>query len=141
MQKHSLIIDFSDQLKKREFMQKIAGLRGLWEIKLKERSFVRSLRSNDYYWAAIVDGLIQCMIDQGEVWDKDFAHERLKDKCGLKDNKFMTNVVTSEIESFSVVRSTTTYSAQEMSEYIERCRIFLHDFFSYNVVDQDIFGM
>jgi len=141
MQKHSLVIDFSDQSKKREHMQRIAGLKGLWEIKMKERSFIRSLRSNDYYWAAIVEGLVQCMLAQGEVWDKDDAHEQLKRKCGLKCEKQMTNVVTSEIEVSTLDKSTSKYTVEEMSAYIERCRIFLHDFFGYDVPDQDIFEM
>lgn len=141
MQKHSLVIDFSDQQKKRDFMNRVAGLRGLWEVNLKERAFIRSLKSNDYYWAAIVKGLELCMQAQGETWSKDKCHKHLKRKCGLKEESQIVNIATGDIEIVTFDKSTSAYVSEEMNAYIERCRIFLHDFFCYDVPDQDIFLM
>lgn len=58
------LLNFDDLPTKRQFMQGVQTLTGLWEISMKPRRFTRSLSQNSYLHAAFVPPFTQFLRDE-----------------------------------------------------------------------------
>jgi hypothetical protein len=133
----SFVIDFSDLSQKRNFMQQIGGMRGLWEVRLQQRKVKRTLNQNDYYWAAVVQPFVDEMNKQGCQDDEQSCHEEFQRQF-LSSKEQYVNTVTGEILFKPKIRSTSDLSIEEFSAYIEKCAQFLAETFGYVVIPSEI---
>jgi hypothetical protein len=125
-QKCKAILDLSDRDMKRRFVAWVGTLVGAWEVDIKPRRNTRSLAQNAFYWSCVCTPFADFLSAQDyELNTPEEAHEILK-------AKFLTRPVvrpdTGELIG-RIVRSTTDLSTEEMTDYIERCRAWLLDFF------------
>lgn len=125
-EKCKAILDLSDRDMKQRFIRWIGTLAGAYEVEVRPRRNTRSLQQNAYYWACVVTPLADFLSAQDyELNTPEDAHEILK-------AKFLTTPVinpeTGEIIG-RIVRSTTDLSTEEMTDYIERARAWMLDFF------------
>lgn len=136
MTAHSLVVDFSNIVQKRDFMQRIGSLSGLWEFRFKQRKLVRTKNQNDYYWAAIVEPFRLAQEAQGESDTKEECHQALA-LMFLRESKEYTSTVSGEIKKSIKIRSTTDLKIDEFSAYIEKCSKFLAEFFGIVVLTSE----
>lgn len=119
---------------KRRLVSQIGILDGWYDVSLMPRRPTRSLRQNAWYFSCIAAALAQYLSDQDyDVTTTDQAHELLKARF-LK--VAVTNKRTGEVLQ-NRVRSTTELTTEEFSDYCERCRTWLADFFGIIVPDPD----
>lgn len=138
MREPAELVNFSDLAQKREFMQRIQPLKGLWEIRMKERRLTRTLQANRFYFAAVVlpwRNYLREAYGDNRI-SSDDAHEALKevilgrtetDIKGLKGQKLTLGLRTRDMD------------IPEFSEYIEQCCEFLASFAGIVVLDSQLF--
>lgn len=85
-------------------------------ITIEEEKTPRSLSQNAYYW------VILRIISQDTGMNEDEIHSAMK-------MKFLRRNYVREDKKLETVRSTTSLSTQEFSEYIDRVKEFALDFF------------
>lgn len=126
------IIDCDVPDNKRRLMSQIGTLSGLYRVDMEPARNVRSNRQNAYYWAAIVSAFAQFLTEQDyDITGPDEAHEFLK-------ARFLAVTVTCRTTGEVIgrrVRSTTELDTAQFSEYCERCRAWLAEFFHIVVPD------
>lgn len=120
------IIDFDNADLKKSVLRSIGTFTGQYKVKVLPTKPQRSGPQNRFYHAAIVEPFADFLRDQDySVTSHDEAHEILKGKFLTVD---VCDPLTGEVIAHRV-RSTTDLSTEEMSEYCERCRAWLLDFF------------
>lgn len=143
------ILDFSDRLAKREFLQRLAGLNGLWEITLKQRKRLVTTSQRGYYFAAVCPACARGMTEatkhyseEFHEYSKDDAHELLKHRClplvvGKQSRRIVSPKTGEEIGQQYF--STADLDVREFGEYIERCKDFIYEFFGIEVLDPHLY--
>lgn len=130
-------MDLDDIGNKRQLMAQIGTLTGLYRIEIEPARDVRSNRQNRWYWGCIVEALAQYMCEQDyDITGPYEVHEFLKARflaVTVKDRK------TGEVIGRRV-RSTTELDTAQFSEYCERCRAWLADFFGIVVEDPGVYA-
>lgn len=119
---------------KRRLLAFVGALRGFYAVKVEPKRDSRSLRQNAWYHACIVEPFRQFLADQDyEATSHEAAHEILK-------AKFLT-VEIADPQTGEVigrrVRGSSDLSTEEFSDYCERCRAWLLDFFGIVTQDAD----
>lgn len=133
----TIIIDLSDIARKRELLSRLGRLQGLHEIRIKERRRVRSNPQNAWYWGCIVESFVLALEEQwGETVTPADAHEMLRDKF-LSVQKTHINEETGVFCVITRRVSSAKLDTREFSEYCEKCRDFLADWFGVIVPDPD----
>lgn len=94
-------------------LSKLLRINGRCRLRVDPVGKRRSNRSNSYYFVAVVASLQQYALDQGDVMDKDTAHETLKRECGLWTE--------SENPALNRPISWANYDQKSGSAYIDRC--------------------
>jgi hypothetical protein len=100
---------------KRQFMDFIALLEGMYHVRLEPKKNTRTNRQNSFWWAVCQRFAKYLSGDTGNVIADD-VHQAMKDeylKCDLINHR--TGAIVG-----SYTRSTTTLSVEEMSEFIDR---------------------
>ena len=127
-------IDLDNVDLKRRFRNWVGALRGTYDVEIKPRKPLRSLKQNAWYHAAVVEPFAQFLRDQDyEVCGHDECHELLKEKFLAVE---IADPLTGEVIGRSI-RSTTDLSKDEFADYCERCRAWLLDFFGIITEDPD----
>lgn len=122
---------------RRRLCTAIGSMSGWYEISLTPRRNTRSLRQNAFYHAGIVQPFAEFLRDQSyDQCDHEFAHSILKAKFLAED---VINPETGEVLC-QRVKSTTSLDTEQMSDYIDRCRAWLLDFFGIITHDPDSWG-
>lgn len=89
----------------------------------------RSTEQNAYYWGVIVNECAEGVYDMtGQMITKEDAHHLLKSRCNPVE---LHNETTGEV--VAIGGSTATMTTVQMSEYWQRCREFILDFFGRTV--------
>ncbi len=89
----------------------------------------RSTEQNAYYWGVIVNECAEGVYETtGQMITKEDAHHLLKSRCNPIE---LHSQSTGEVAA--VGGSTATMTTVQMSEYWERCREFILDFFGRTV--------
>lgn len=134
MPKESSLCNLDNATEKRALLVRIGALRGPWRVELTHYRARRSDRQNRWYWPCVVTAFAQYLTEQDfEITTKEQAHEVLKAKFVTVD---VINKSTGEILG-QRVRSTTELSTAEFSDYCERCRAWLLEFFGIVVPDPE----
>jgi hypothetical protein len=101
------------------------------EIIVKKSFNRRSDNQNEYYWAAVIEYFRDGFLDYyGEPCSKEEAHIFLKNKFNYTE---MVHPGTGEIER--IIRDSRTLDTQEFTDYIEKCRAFIQEWFNITVPD------
>jgi hypothetical protein len=130
-----LHLDLSVSDNKRRLIQSIGTLTGQYEVNIEPRRLTRSNAQNAWYWACITPALAEYLAQQDyDGCDPDTAHEILKDKFLRVP---MVNKASGEMLGYRT-RSTTELSTVEFSDYCERCRAWMLDFFGIIVSDPGV---
>lgn len=132
----SYSIDFDSAPSLGELWNIFRSLRGRWRVTVKRDRAKRSTQQNRYYWGAVVRTFALWLKEsQGDDWSEDDAHEILKDRFGFK--REVIDPETGEIKQ--VVRSTTTYSTAEFTEYCMKCERWMIQFCGTKLPSQQLF--
>lgn len=126
-----VILDLSDPEQNQRLRNAIAVEKGVCEITLKRKRDVRSLNQNRWYWACIVGPFYDFLAGQDyDVTSPDDAHEILK-------AKFLTVSIRDALGDVIAtrVRSTADLPSDEFSDYCDKCRVWLGDFFGIPTQD------
>lgn len=131
------IVDMDDVPTKRQFMQAVQTMTGLWEIQMKQRRFTRSLNQNRYYWSAVVTPFTEWL--RKEWGDNDVqleqAHELLKHKIlGARE---LVNKKTGDV--IEITRSSRTLDTTEFGEFIDKAAAWLAEFTGIVVLAPEMF--
>ena len=128
----NLILDLSVADNKRRLLSAVGVMSGVWEVDIRPRRDTRTLRQNSYYHAVITPALAKYLSDQDyDVTTPEDAHEVLKARFLVAN---VVNKTTGEILQRRV-KSTTSLTPAEFSDYCERCRAWMADFFGIIVPD------
>ncbi len=126
MPRESLLIDFDNVTQKRSVLTRLGVLKGQWRVELIPYRARRSDQQNKWYHPCIVGALFQFLREQDyDITHPDDAHEILKAKFLTVD---VLDPQTGQVIG-KRVRSTTTLSTAEFSDYCDRCRAWMLDFF------------
>lgn len=87
-----------------------------WHMRLTDAKNNRSLEQNRYLWRRVYQPIAEQVSEEtGSLVKKEQVHEFLKDR-------FSPRVIYKFMDSTkSYPKSTTKYTKQEMSDYIEKC--------------------
>ncbi len=126
-----LVLNFDDIEVKRQVIQKIGLLKGLWEFDLKPRRFVRTPRQNRYYWVGVVIPFREWLREAyGDSWiTAEQAHEMLKERL----------LTGPRGELGELPPSTTRLSTGEFVKYVDDAAAFLAEFCGVVVIPPDLF--
>lgn len=125
------VFDMDNPAEKRMVLERIRKLRGLQQIDIKSRRFVRSLSANRFYWVAVVGSLTDHLSEEwGETVKPEQAHEHLK-RMFLPPRE-LVNKQTGEV--MELPATTTTLDTAEFSEYVDRCTKWLGEFCGVEVL-------
>lgn len=131
------VLNFDNLGTKRNFMQKVQTMSGLWEISMKPRRFTRSLSQNAYYWAAVVTPFTEWL--RAEWGDNSIqveqAHELLKTK--ILGTKELVNKQTGE--EIQITRSSKMLDTHEFGEFIEQAAAWLAEFTGIVVLPSEMY--
>jgi len=131
MKEPALVLNMDDPEIKRRLMQQIGALKGLWELDLKPRRFIRSAKANRYYWIAVVIPFREWLREAyGDSWiTAEQAHEMLKDKllAGRKG------------ELGELPPTTTRLTSDEFAKYVDDAAAFLAEFCEVIVIPSEVF--
>lgn len=132
------ILDFDeDPQGSRETVRNLLGncrsLGGQWDITLEPKRRLRTDQQNKWYWSCIVGPFYEYLADQDyEITRPEQAHDVLREQ-------FLRIVLAVDRQTEEPIayrtKSTTELSTVEFSEYCERCRAWLSDFFDINTQD------
>lgn len=110
----SIIITISDKTLHREFR-------------------LRTPAENRYYWGVIIKHAVACFTEcDGFAYTPEEAHERLKLECNYTYVE-QTNHRSGEVVSVKVAKSTKDLSTIEFEMYLEKCRLFINEWFGVYV--------
>lgn len=116
-----IIPQFRGEIIRGEFIPEMIDEYDIWVGNLEgkictltvcEEKHTRTSSQNKYYWKAIV-GLVGDTLG----YDKDEMHE-------IFSSKFLKRTIEINGERMIIIKSTTSLSTEEMSEYIEKCKRF-----------------
>lgn len=130
------LVNFDDLPQKRQFLQGVQGLSGLWEVTLKQRKYTRSLSQNAYWWVAVVQPFSEWLTSEwGEPVELEQAHELLKHK--ILGTKELVNKSTGE--TIEITRSSRQLDTKEFGDFIEEAAQWLAQFTGIVVLPPEIF--
>lgn len=108
-----------------ELEEKAQGKRVRVRIRINVVRARRSIPQNRYYWAVVCNLCAKGMTMQwGRPVSAEEAHEVLKRECNGRD---IINRNTGEIVRSG--QSTAELTKGEWEEYMDRCRVWIHDWF------------
>ncbi len=125
------VLNFDDIEVKRRFIQQIGSMKGLWQVDLKPRRFVRTSRQNRYYWVAVVLPFREWLRDAyGDSWiTAEQAHEMLKDRL----------LTHRDGQLGELPPSTACLDTADFVKYVDDAAGFLATFCEIVVIPPDIF--
>ena len=98
-------------------------------ITVSERKPYKTNSQNSYYWGVVLPIIQAGIIDTGERMTADKVHELLKYRHGVNDQ--IPDPETGEV--LHVAKSLSTYTKEEMSEYIDACIHWAFDILNVQV--------
>jgi hypothetical protein len=105
----------------------------LYVITIDKAKSKRSILQNSYYWAVVLGAFLEGYRDtNGEEISKEEAHETLKMELNYKT---ISNEETGEV--VRIPKSTADINTKEFSEYVEKCRRFISEWFGVETPDPD----
>lgn len=118
-----------------EFWENVSHLgEGRIELIVKKSYRKRTNDQNQYYWGVVIDCFVSGYADtSGERISPDEAHGFLK---GLFNSKEIVHPGTGEVEKIPM--STASLNTSEMTDYIEKCRYFIYEWFRVEVPDPNL---
>jgi hypothetical protein len=135
------IVDFTEdpegsRATVRKLIETARELEGQWDLRLEPKRRIRTNQQNKWYWSCIVDPFYDFLAAQDyDVTKPNDAHEILAEK-------FLRVPIVVDQETQEAVgwrtRSTKELTTVEFSEYCERCRAWLADFFHIDTQDPPI---
>jgi hypothetical protein len=127
-------IDMTDAGRKRDLIRCIGCMSGPYQVDLHPTRPRRSNQQNRWYWSCIVDLLSKYLSDQDyDLTDAEAAHEVLR-------GRFLASTLRDPKNGEPIgryVRSTTSLTTEEFSDYCERCRAWMADMFGIITEDPD----
>jgi hypothetical protein len=124
-------IDFDDTSRKRNFMNWIGRLKGLYELRIEPRRDIRTTAQNRLWWSQVVEPFYEFLKDQDyEIVDPEQAHSLLKEKFLRVP---VVNKGTGEEIGWRT-RSTTELTVEEFSDLVERSTVWLAEMFGVVVL-------
>lgn len=136
MNEHEQIIDLSNRDAKRQLMQAIGAKLGLWRLSMREHKPRRSLKSNAYYWSAVVPTFQAFMREHGQFFDKDQVHEFfLQTHAALN----VVDPLTGEVLSVIGKRS-SQMDQDEFSAFVNAAVGWMSDRFGIIVPEPELAG-
>ncbi len=125
----------------REYGNLLAVVRGLKDtgkkkVRITEDRPGRSNPANRYYYGCVVVALQEFLLSQGESLTNDQCHSILKRKNLAHLVRQIHNPETGELVD-EVLPSITGLNDKEFGEYIERCIVWLEEFFGVEVPPPD----
>jgi hypothetical protein len=132
------VLNMDDLKVKRDLMQFVGSLKGLWEVKFKVRKRTRSLDANRYYFVAVVSPFCQWLREnEGDpTITTEQAHIALK--CAVLDTKRIVNKESGLV--IELPPSTHDMDTEQFSIYIEMAAKFLAEFCSIVVLPPEMFA-
>lgn len=122
---NAFLLDLGDLRDKRQLMLHVGSLKGLWEVRFKERKRARSLDANKFYFVAVVqpwrDFLREAYGDP--TIDKEQAHEVLKEI--VLGRKLLKDKSGREIK---LPPRTRDMDKEEFAQYVEAAIKFVAEF-------------
>jgi hypothetical protein len=93
----------------------------------------RTDRENKYYWGVVVKHANKAFNDNdGIKYSPEQSHDKLKENCNGKVVE-ITSRRTGEVKYEQVGLSTANLSTAEFETYLEKCRLFLNEWFGVYV--------
>lgn len=112
------VFDFDNSAEKRMVLERVRKLKGLHEVSIKPRRFVRSLSQNRFYWAAVVGSFADWLSEEwGEEVKAEQAHDLLKRQ--FLPVRELVDAKTGEV--YEIPATTTNLDTEQFSAYVERC--------------------
>lgn len=126
-------IDFSDLGQKKKLLSQIGTLNGFYEIEIQPRRKLRSHEANRYYWGFVVAPFAEFLSEQDVCRvSSEEAHVILKVK--ILGPVVIANPLTGEVVG-EVPANTHDMTTAQFHDYVERCRVWLADFFGIITLD------
>lgn len=129
------VYDLTDIKTRRDLMQKIQGLRGLWEISIKQRKLTRSLKANAYYWAAINPVFTDWV--RSEWGDPTITNEQCHEL--LKRQVLGVKELVKDGEVLEITPTTHDMDSEEFGMFIEKATVWLAEFCNLIVLGPELF--
>lgn len=131
MPKRHLLCDLDNDTQRRALLTEIGALRGQWRVELTAYRRRRTDAQNRYYWGVEVALFYAFLRAQDyNITRPEHAHQLIAAKFLTVDVYGPTGVPIAQR-----IRSTTELSTAEFTDYIERSRVWLQDFFGIVVPD------
>ncbi|HWT01153.1 MAG TPA: hypothetical protein VN256_12970 [Pyrinomonadaceae bacterium] len=132
-----MLLNLSNINAKRQLIQHINLLSGLYEVSIKRRKRNRSLNQNSYYWAAFIPGWLEWL--RREEGDSSITAEQahIALKCAVLGSKVITNKSTGE--AIDVPPTTRDMNTTEFNNYLESAAKFLAEFAGIVVLPPEAF--
>ena len=114
-------MNLDDPNVRRNLLNRIASMNGIYEVSLKPRRNTRSSRANRYYWGVVVQAFYDFLRDQEEtVTDAEMAHVELKRSILGTKAVALRGGITARI-----LKTTHDMDSAQFADYIERARTWL----------------
>lgn len=132
-----VVLDLSDINVKRQLIQHINLLNGLYEVRIKPRKRTRSLDQNSYYWAAYIPGWLEWLrqTEGDPSITSEQAHIALK--CAVLDPKTVVNKSTGV--AVEIPPTTHDMDTRQFSIYLDLAAKFLAEFAGIVVLPAESF--
>lgn len=128
----ALVLNMDDPEVKRRLMVQISTLKGLWELDLKPRKLVRTIKQNKYYWVAVVAPFRDWLREEyGDSWiTGNQAHLMLATRILGEGRETSLGVLPP---------TTTNLNTAEFAEYVDKTAAWLAEFTGIVVIPSDLF--
>lgn len=133
-----MVLDMSDLTTKRQVMEKIRTMQGLWEIRLKPRRLTRTLSQNAYYFVAVCQPFAEWLKQEwaDNSISVDQAHELLKHK--ILGTRELINKQTGEV--IEITRSSRALDTAEFGEFIDKAAAWLAEFCGLIILPPELYS-
>jgi hypothetical protein len=93
----------------------------------------RTGNQNRYYWGVVIKAFVDGTAEEwGDPVSAEEAHDFLKEKFN-----FSEHINEDTGEAIRIPRSTADISTVEFTQYIERCRLFIEEWFHIEIPDPE----
>ncbi len=131
------LVNFDNLPEKRQVLNAIQNLSGLYEVSIKQRKLTRSLSQNSYYWSAFIPSWLTWLRENygDPSISAEQAHIALKE--AVMGKKELLNEKTGKV--IAIVPDSHTLDTEEFGIYLDNAAHFLAEFAGIVVLPPEVY--
>lgn len=131
------LVNFDVLAEKRQLLESIRHMTGLWEVSIKQRKFTRSLSQNSYYWSAFIPSWLSWLREHygDPSISAEQAHIALKE--AVLGKKELINEKTGQV--IEIIPDSHTLDTEEFGVFLDKAAHFLADFAEIIVLPAEVY--